>query len=108
MKGWQKYTLAGTYAYAAVHIGLAAWNVAFFVGPTQNTAAGWIHGNGILGAYLYETFDGEHARPRIGVHLREGFPPIGDARQVAERLGPGGDGTVYVELVRTPGSGKPR
>ena len=53
----------------------------------------------ILGAYLYETFDGEHARPTIGVHLREGFPPIGDARQVAERLGPGGDGTVYVELL---------
>src|SRR5205823_10626226 len=53
----------------------------------------------ILGAYLYETFDGEHARPTIGIHLREGLPPIGNVGQIAERLTPGEDGTVYAELL---------
>ena len=32
----------------------------------------------ILGAYLYETFDGEHARPTIGLHLGESLPPLGE------------------------------
>jgi hypothetical protein len=53
----------------------------------------------IFGAYLYETFDGEHARPTIGLHLREGFPPIGEFGRIAEDLGPAEGGTVYVEVL---------
>jgi hypothetical protein len=53
----------------------------------------------VLGAYLYETFDGEQARPTIGLHLREEFPPIGEFRRIAEDLGPAEGGTVYVEVL---------
>ena len=53
----------------------------------------------ILGAYLYETFDGEHARTTIGLHLRESLPPLGNMGQIAEGLAPEGDGLVYVEVL---------